>query len=233
MNELIKIESRNGIETVNARELYEFLESKQEFANWIKGRIEKFEFSEGNDFTVDKFINGRATQIDYYISIDMAKELSMVENNTQGRQARKYFIECEKQLKNNQINIQSIISETIKQTIPALTEMMTNMISENNKSIFETIKHISGNQTLQIEQTKQQTVKEYIIEHNIKTYNINNFLIRVGRLCTKVSRELCRSINYKPDGNYSVGCYDTDIIKHSVTIINLEDQKQKDLFYDS
>jgi hypothetical protein len=40
-------------------------QAEQEFANWIKGRIEKYGFVEGEDFTVDKFINGRATVIDY------------------------------------------------------------------------------------------------------------------------------------------------------------------------
>lgn len=69
------------VNEVNARELHDFLGSKQEFANWIKNRIEQYGFVEGQDFTVDKFINGRATQIDYHLTIDMAKELAMVERN--------------------------------------------------------------------------------------------------------------------------------------------------------
>ena len=87
------------VQTVNARELYAFLESKQEFANWIRNRIEQYSFVEGRDFTVDKFINGRATQIDYYVSLDMAKELAMVERNEKGKQARQYFIDCERRAK--------------------------------------------------------------------------------------------------------------------------------------
>ena len=46
------------ITAVNARDLWKFLESKQEFANWIKDRIRKYGFKEGLDFTVDKIING-------------------------------------------------------------------------------------------------------------------------------------------------------------------------------
>ena len=88
-----------AVQTVNARDLYAFLESKQEFANWIKGRIDQYGFVDGVDFTVDKFINGRATVIDYHISLDMAKELSMVERNEKGKQARQYFLECERQSK--------------------------------------------------------------------------------------------------------------------------------------
>lgn len=94
---------------VNARELHEFLESKQEFTNWIKGRIEKYEFVEGEDFSsFDKNIKrdsgGGTRRIDYLITIDMAKELCMVEHNQKGRQARKYFIACEKRLKDTALN---------------------------------------------------------------------------------------------------------------------------------
>jgi phage anti-repressor protein len=95
-------------ETVNARELHQFLESKQEFANWIKNRIEKYGFLENEDYTVDKFINGQKDgkfkPIEYYITLDMAKELSMIENNTKGREIRKYFIDCEKKLKQSTKN---------------------------------------------------------------------------------------------------------------------------------
>lgn len=98
--EIIKITELNGRRTVNARELHQFLESKREFANWIKSRIEKYGFSENQDYVVfDNFVKnpqgGRPT-IEYALSIDMAKELSMVENNAKGRLARRYFIECEK-----------------------------------------------------------------------------------------------------------------------------------------
>lgn len=103
MEEIIKIEERNGQRVVNARELHQFIESKQEFANWIKGRIAKYGFIENQDFcSFDKIIkraNGATVRTEYAITIDMAKELCMVENNERGRQARRYFIECEKQLK--------------------------------------------------------------------------------------------------------------------------------------
>lgn len=81
--EVGKIEEVN---TVNARELHEFLESKQQYADCIKNRIGKFEFAEGVDYTVHKFMNGRSTNIDHHILIDMAKELLMVENNDRDRE---------------------------------------------------------------------------------------------------------------------------------------------------
>lgn len=56
MNEIISLQSQtidgNTVETVSARELHAFVESKQEFANWIKNRIEKYGFIEGYDFLI-------------------------------------------------------------------------------------------------------------------------------------------------------------------------------------
>ena len=104
MNELIKIEQKDGIETVNARELHEFLRVGKDFSNWIKDRVAKYGFTDGEDFItctpkLASEIHGGQNRIDYYLSIDMAKELSMVENNEQGRKARRYFIEMEKIVK--------------------------------------------------------------------------------------------------------------------------------------
>ena len=85
----------NG-QIVNARELHEFLESKQDFTDWIKGRIGKYGFIEDEDFTIilGKSTGGRPST-DYMLTINTGKEIAMVENNEQGRKVRKYFIEVE------------------------------------------------------------------------------------------------------------------------------------------
>jgi phage anti-repressor protein/phage antirepressor YoqD-like protein len=83
------------VNTVNARNLHLFLGVKSEFRNWIKNRINDFGFTQDVDFVAGKFLPG-SEQVDYFLSIDMAKELSMVERNEKGKQARLYFIECEK-----------------------------------------------------------------------------------------------------------------------------------------
>lgn len=100
MDELIKITEHDGKRAVSARELHQFLENKRQFADWIKQRIDQYGFVENQDFEViHNFVKkpegGRPTT-EYALSINMAKELSMVENNENGRMARKYFIECEK-----------------------------------------------------------------------------------------------------------------------------------------
>ncbi len=97
-----QIISGNEIQTVNARELHSFLGSKTKFPDWIKNRIEDYGFVEGEDFFLNlgKTPNGGRPRREYYLTLDTAKELSMVERNDRGREARRYFIECEKKLKN-------------------------------------------------------------------------------------------------------------------------------------
>ncbi len=103
MTELIKITENNGAKAVSARELHQFLESKQEFANWIKSRIDKYGLIENQDFEVfDNFIknpDGGRPLKEYILKVDTAKELAMVEGNEKGKLARLYFIEMEKKAK--------------------------------------------------------------------------------------------------------------------------------------
>lgn len=100
MDQLIPIQNKNGKETVNARDLHKFLEVQTQYKDWIRSRIEKYGFIEGVDFVAvaEKKATAQgneSTYITHYLSIDMAKELSMVENNAKGREARQYFIEVE------------------------------------------------------------------------------------------------------------------------------------------
>lgn len=102
MQELIKVEKRNGQRLVDGRELHTFLESKQEFSPWIKKRIAKYGFVEGQDFSsFDNLIKrkkGSSVAKEYSLTLQMAKELSMLEGNAKGQQARRYFIERDEQL---------------------------------------------------------------------------------------------------------------------------------------
>ena len=75
-------------------------ETKTKFADWIKQRIEHYEFVENEEFiklrNFTKLGNLRRPQVDYYITINMSKELCMLENNDIGKKIRKYFIQVEK-----------------------------------------------------------------------------------------------------------------------------------------
>lgn len=88
------------VRAVNARELHAFLQVGKDFSTWMKDRIAQYGFEQGRDFEVftetgENPSGGRPTK-EYAITIDMAKELSMVERNEQGKKARAYFIECER-----------------------------------------------------------------------------------------------------------------------------------------
>lgn len=101
------------VQTVNARELHEFLGVGKVFAAWIQDRIQQYEFVDGVDYvvTVSKTgIRKNVTQKDYFITLDMAKELSMVERNAKGKQARQYFIQCERVAKSPNNNSMLVAS---------------------------------------------------------------------------------------------------------------------------
>lgn len=98
-NELIKVEGRTvgneAVQTVNARELHGFLGVGKVFAAWIQDRIQQYGFVEDSDFVITLSKTGirqNVIQKDYHLTIDMAKELSMVERNEKGKQARQYFL---------------------------------------------------------------------------------------------------------------------------------------------
>ena len=111
MYELLNIEVKDGKQLVSARELHEYLGVRRDFTTWIKGRIAEYDFRENVDFTViwndtktgDVVeYNGNSNsmvklgyQCDYAITIEMAKELCMVEKNDKGKMARRYFIKME------------------------------------------------------------------------------------------------------------------------------------------
>lgn len=112
MNELISLTQSaiNGElqQTVSARELHAFLEVSPRYNDWIRNRISNYEFQENIDYVcltktlvtqTEEGREGTSAQKEHFITLDMAKELAMVERNDKGREARRYFIECEKQLK--------------------------------------------------------------------------------------------------------------------------------------
>lgn len=101
MNELIKThESDNGQVLVNGRELHEFLEVGTQYTKWIE-RMKEYGFDENIDFTTlsQKRLTAQGnstTYIDHAITLDMAKEISMIQRTDKGKQARQYFLQIEK-----------------------------------------------------------------------------------------------------------------------------------------
>ena len=103
--ELIKIIEIEGRQLVSGRELHEFLEIKTKYKDWFPRMVE-YGFEEEIDFirvaqkrATNNLKNPVTTVIDHAISIDMAKEISMIQRTEKGKAARQYFINCEKKLK--------------------------------------------------------------------------------------------------------------------------------------
>lgn len=90
-------------QVVDGRELHTFLKNGKQFSDWIKHRIGQYGFEENQDYSlvspkseIKPGRGGDRRSVDYHLTLDMAKELSMVENNEQGRMARRYFIDMER-----------------------------------------------------------------------------------------------------------------------------------------
>lgn len=106
MNQLIKVKESSidgeQVNSVDARQLHEFLGSKKQFADWVKVKvIENAFFSEGQDYvllhrSVKQNGSGGHNRKDYALTIDTAKKVSMSEQTEAGNKARDYFLECEK-----------------------------------------------------------------------------------------------------------------------------------------
>lgn len=104
-NELIKVsQNENGELLVSARDLHEFLQVNTKFQDWFK-RMLQYGFEESVDYTKLEYkVHSQKrertyTEVNYALKIDMAKEIAMIQRNEKGKQARQYFLECERKLK--------------------------------------------------------------------------------------------------------------------------------------
>lgn len=136
MNELIKVDYSNDRPAVSARELHEFLEVDTPFNKWFP-RMCEYGFSEGESYQT--FLSNRSDglpgkpRMDAAITIDMAKEICMLQRTEKGKQARQYFLQLEKdwnspekimarallladrKLKEKEVQIQQLTAETEQQ----------------------------------------------------------------------------------------------------------------------
>ncbi|HDU8425264.1 TPA: antA/AntB antirepressor family protein [Acinetobacter baumannii] len=117
---------------VDARTLHNWLKSGERFADWIKKRIKTYGFIENEDYAlvsvnteIKKGRGGNRRGVDYILTLDVAKELSMVENNEQGRMARRYFINCEKALRQTAFGLMNQFNRAVLE-FEKFTEIASN-----------------------------------------------------------------------------------------------------------
>ena len=132
-------ENQNKKRLIDARELHQSLGNKRKFSDWIKQRIDRYGFIENYDYICfHNFVKaeryGNKTTIEYYVTIDMAKELCMVENNEMGRKIRRYFIEVEARYKEI-IHNSSTSFEVLKEEISEIKK-----VEEENRREIKSIK---------------------------------------------------------------------------------------------
>lgn len=157
MMELIRITEQNGKQAVSARELHRFLEATERFSNWFERQVQ-YGLVENEDFIGCKVFNALANQElqDYALTIDCAKEISMLAKNDKGKMARKYFIECEKKLKNPAQSLSRV--DLAKMVIEAEEENLRLQIAnaklQNRSDVYDKVfgaeKYLTGSQVCKV-----------------------------------------------------------------------------------
>lgn len=177
------------VNSVNARNIHEYLEVKTHLSTWIKRAIEKYDFKENIDFSILKSANpnGGIDKIDYIVTIDMAKELAMLENNEKGKEIRKYFIKVEKEhidslsKNSNELNF---YKEKYFEALERENDLLRDMLYSN--SILSMQPAISGTKF-----SKEEV--ETINELHEKRYSIRQIASVIGRSSSGVQNFISRT----------------------------------------
>lgn len=103
-NVVIPLTDNDGVQAVMGRDLHKFLGVSERYTQWFT-RMEEYGFTAGQDFIREtgKSTGGRPS-VNHIITLDMAKEISMIQRTDKGKQARQYFIECERRAKQPAVN---------------------------------------------------------------------------------------------------------------------------------
>lgn len=164
--ELIKVE--NG--KVSARELHYFLEIGQDFTSWFKRMID-YGFEENKDFTLTKIREGRITKNEYAITLDMAKEISMIQRTEKGKQARQYFIQCEKFIQDSKLTEEfKYYRKTGKIARKDLTDTIKEKLQPSNQFVYGNYTELGylkvfGKKTKELKQERNLKPKDNLRNH--------------------------------------------------------------------
>ena len=179
MNELLKVNYEADRITLSARELHKFLELSERFSNWFE-RMKQYGFVENQDYLGRKVFNTLAKQElqDYEITLDMAKEITMIQRNEKGKQARQYFIEVEKQWNSPE----KIIARGLIESQKMIENLNQQVIEMRPKALFADAVSTSKESILIGQLAKLIKQNGYEIGQNRLFYWLreNGYLIKCG-----------------------------------------------------
>lgn len=195
--ELIKITTnKEGQKLVSARELHEGLKIKSRFNDWITNRIKKYGFEENLDYTKILVQCKRGqNEYDFCITVDVAKELCMVENNELGRQFRKYFIEAERQLQEIKKLDSYMIDDPIERAKRWIEE------AEERKALKED--NIKKDEEIKVLKPKAEFTDKFLQDDTL--YKATDIAKEVGMTVTKFNKLLNGlGIQFKQGGRWYI-----------------------------
>lgn len=144
LNDLIPANFNEDSEIlISERDLHEFLGIKTPFRVWHQRMIAYYGFEENEDykkvFEKSYTAGGEQAVVDYMISVDMAKEIAMVQRSIKGKTARKYFIEVEKKFRANQVEVtnalpistNSLVVDSIDFNLPSIINTTSSNLTAN------------------------------------------------------------------------------------------------------
>ena len=194
MNELIKITEYNGNQAVSARDLHKFLEITERFSSWFE-RMLQYGFVENQDFTSAKSFtlvnNGDQREIDdYALTLDCAKEISMIQRSKKGKEAREYFIECEKQLRSGKFALPTTYKEALQSLLIEV----------------EAKERLQAQNELQAKELEKQAPKVAYYDEVLtsqSTYNANQIAKELGMSAVTLNKKLHElKVQYKQGGQW-------------------------------
>lgn len=195
MKELIKITEQNGNQAVSMKDLYTFLEVRENWTDWTK-RMLGYGFDENVDYEAVSVFRqhpngiGGTTVKDYALTLDCAKEISMLQRSERGKMARQYFIECEKQLRNGKFALPT----TYKEALQSLLEEV------------EAKERLQAQNDLQRIELQKQAPKVAYYEDVLtskSTYNANQIAKELGMSAVTLNKRLHElKVQYKQGGQW-------------------------------
>lgn len=211
MNALIKVSTNEqGSQVVSAKELYGFLEVKERFSKWFERQLQ-FGFILNQDYTPYQMVHPLNNQesIDYVLTLDTAKEIAMLQRSEKGKQARQYFIECEKQLKAAQLQPVSIEDVLIQQLqITKAIRLEQEQMKIEQESLKERILLVEAKSTTRPEYF---TVMGYAVLKGVKVS------LSTAAIIGKKAKAICTQKGYHVDKITDprfgrVGVYPTEVL---------------------